>query len=87
MFTTTNFRVYSFLLSNALAFCLYLSRVVQTKWTFISILCFFTEQRETCLLLFLPKNFRILCGVTYSFDYMLKDVFKGCLFCSQKKCT
>ena len=42
MFATTNFRVHSFLLFNVLVFCLNLWRVVQTKWTFISILCFFT---------------------------------------------
>ena len=42
MFATTNFRVHAFLLFSVLVFCLNLWRVVPTKWTFISILCFFT---------------------------------------------
>ena len=40
----------------------------------------------TCLLLFLPTNFIILCGVAYSFDYIFKHVFVFNVLLSKETC-
>ena len=77
MFASTNFRVHSFSLFNAQIFCKIYEKLCRlNRLLFQFYVSLPTNARLVyCCFSLTPNNFRILYGVAYSFDYMLKHVF------------